>query len=104
VASYRLSLSAEQDLAQILRYTIKTWGMKQGAAYFQLLNLARIQIISNPALLGSKSRDDLARGCRAFRVAKHLIFYRMNGDSVEIARILHQSMDFSRHVSEETFI
>ena len=103
MGSYRLSKFAEQDLADILRYTIKTWGMNQGAAYFQLLAVARTSIVNNPVLPGSKTRDDLATGCRSFRVGKHLIFYRVLGDCVEIARILHQSMDFSLHVGEETF-
>jgi len=103
VGSYRLSKFAERDLAEILRYTIKTWGLEQGTAYFQLLNLARIQIVNNPVLPGGKARNDLADGCRAYKIAKHLIFYRVTGDCVEIARILHESRDFSRHVGEETF-
>lgn len=103
MGNHRLSEFAEQDLAEILRYTIKTWGMKQGVAYFQLLAVARNRIVDNPVLAGSKSRDDLAKGCRMFRVGKHLIFYRTVGDCVEIARILHESMDFSQHVGEETF-
>ncbi len=103
MGSYRLSKFAERDLAEILRYTIKTWGMKQGAAYFQLLTVAKTRIVNNPILPGSKTRDDLADGCRAFRIAKHLIFYRVSGGCVEIARILHESMDFSQHVGEETF-
>ena len=77
--------------------------MKQGAAYFQLLTTARTCIVHNPIFPGSKTRDDLADGSCAFPVAKHLIFYRARGDSVEIARILYESMDFSRHVGEETF-
>ena len=103
MTSYRLSKLADQDLADILRYTIQTWGMKQGASYLQLLTAARNHIIINPFLVGSKSREDLARNCRAFRAAKHVIFYRVNRDTLEIARILHESMDFSRHVGEETF-
>ena len=102
MSSYRLSNFAERDLAKILRYTLKTWGMEQGAAYFQLLTIARTRIMNNPLLPGSKTRDDLANGCRAFRVAKHFIFYRVREDRLEIARILHESMDFSRHVGEET--
>ena len=103
MGNYRLSKFAERDLAEILRYTIKTWGIEQGAAYFQLLTVAKTRIVNNPLLPGSKTRDDLADGCRAFRVAKHLIFYRVSGDCVEIARILHESMDFTQHVGEETF-
>ncbi len=103
MGDYRLSKLAERDLADILRYTIRTWGMNQGITYFQLLTTARNHILNHPFLPGSKSRDDLAKNCRAFRAAKHVIFYQMNGDTLEIARILHESMDFSRHVGEETF-
>lgn len=103
MGNYRLSKFAEHDLAEILRYTIKTWGMEQATAYFQLLTLAKTRIVHNPILPGSKSRDDLASGCRAYKIAKHLIFYRVNGDCVEIARILHESRDFTQHLGEETF-
>lgn len=103
MSRYRLSKLADQDLADILRYTIQTWGIEQGATYLQLLTAARNHILNNPSLPGSKPREDLARNCRAFRAAKHVIFYRVNRETLEIARILHESMDFSRHVGEETF-
>ncbi len=103
MGSYRLSKFAEPDLAKILRDTIKTWGIQQGAAYFQLPTFARTRIMNDPALTGSKTRDDLTNGCRTLRVAMHLIFYRVSGSGGEIACILHQSMDFSQHVGEETF-
>ncbi len=103
MGSYRLSKFAEQELADILRYTIRTWGTQQGAAYFQILNAAKTSIVNNPNLPGSRIRDDLANGCRAFRAGKHLVFYRVSGDRVEIARILHESMDFPRHIGEESF-
>lgn len=103
MGNYRLSKFAEQDLADILRYAIQTWGTQQGAAYFQILTTARTSIVNNPFLSGSRIRDDLANGCRAFRAGKHLVFYRVSGDCVEIARILHESMDFSRHIDEESF-
>lgn len=103
MGGYRLSKFAERDLADILRYTIQTWGMKQGAAYFQILAAAKTSIVNNPFLPGSRTRDDLADGCRAYRAGKHLVFYRVIGNRVEIARILHESMDFPRHVGEEAF-
>ena len=103
MGSYRLSKYAERDLAEILRYTVKTWGMEQGAAYFQILTAALTRIVNDPILPGSNTRDDLANGCRSFRCARHLFFYRVRGDCVEIARILHESMDFGQHVGEDTF-
>ena len=104
MGSYRLSRLAERDLAEILRYTINTWGMEQGTAYLQLLLIGRDRFMNHPKSPGSKTREDLADGCRAFRVGKHVIFYRTNGKVLEIARILHQSKDFPQHVSEKTFL
>jgi toxin ParE1/3/4 len=103
MSDYRLSEYADRDLAEILRYTIKNWGVKQGTNYLKLLTEATNQIVKNPSLPGSKSRSDLAEGCRVFQVGKHIIFYRSRGNLIEIARILHQSMDFPQHLSEETF-
>ena len=99
----RLSVFAERDLLNILRYTKKVWGLEQGYAYLRLLSLATDKMVANPFLPGSKPREDLASGCRTFRCGKHLFFYRLCDNTVEIARILHESMDFEQHVGEETF-
>jgi toxin ParE1/3/4 len=100
---FRASSYAEQDLRSIFRYTIESWGVAQAAAYLQLISLARDRIVSNPCLPGSKSREDLAEGCRTYRCGKHVIFYRLRDNAVEIARILHESMDFPKHVGETSF-
>jgi toxin ParE1/3/4 len=100
---FRLSRFADRDLLAILKYTKKVWGSEQGFTYLRLLGLARDKIVANPFLPGSKPREDLAPGCRSFRCGKHVYFYRLCDNSVEIARILHESMDFPSQVGEETF-
>jgi toxin ParE1/3/4 len=100
---YRLSGYADRDLFGILRYTKRVWGSEQGFAYLRALTLARDRIAKDPFLPGSKTRDDLAAGCRTFRCEKHIYFFRVRDDTVEIARILHESMDFTQHVSEYFF-
>ena len=100
---FRTTRYAKQDLRSIVRYTIDNWGKTQAAAYVELISLAYQSIAANPFLLGSKSRDDLASRCRTFRCGKHVIFYRLRNDTVEIARILHESMDFPKHVGETSF-
>ncbi len=52
---------------------------------------------------GSKTRDYVVPGCRTFRSGKHIIVYRINGGIVEIARILHESMDSEQHVGDRDF-
>lgn len=99
---FRLSRFADRDFLDILKYTKKVWGLEQGYVYFRLLGQARDKFVADPFLPGSKPREDLAAGCRTFRCGKHVYFYRLRDDTVEIARIFHESMDFPRHVSEET--
>jgi len=100
---FRLSSYADRDLLSILKYTKKVWGSEQGFIYLGLLGRGREKIVANPFLPGRKSREDLAAGCRSFRCGKHIFFYRLRDNTVEIARILHESMDFGRHVAEKSF-
>ena len=101
---FRLSNYADRDLLSILKYTKKVWGSEQGFTYLGLLGRARDKIVANSFLPGSKPREDLAAGCRSFRCGKHVYFYRLRDNTVEIARILHESMDFERHIAESHFL
>lgn len=103
MSELRTSSHAEQDLKSIFRYTIRKWGFDQADAYLELLSLGRERIVANPFLPGSKPREDLASGCRTFRCGKHVYLYRLRNGTVEIARILHESMDFEQHIGEEFF-
>ena len=44
-----------------------------------------------------RQRDELYTGARSFPIEKHIVFYRIVNDGIEIARILHQRMDSSKH-------
>ncbi len=103
MSGYRLSKIADDDLLSIFRYTLETWGEEQLQIYLGLLETARDVISANPFCPGSRSREDLAIGCRIFRAGKHDLVYRVKEDHIEIARILHESMDFENQVAEQDF-
>jgi toxin ParE1/3/4 len=103
VRGYELSERADEDLLGIFSYTIETWGEEQVPVYLNLITTALERIAADPFTMGSKPRNDLTPGCRTFRAGKHFIVYRVGAERVGVARILHDSMDFSHHVSEETF-
>ena len=103
MSTYILSKRAKEDLLEIYLYTLETWGEDQLPTYQHLVETAMQRIAKNPFTPGSKAHDELIQGCRTFRCGKHSIIYRIQSNQVEIARILHESMDFSRHVGEETF-
>jgi toxin ParE1/3/4 len=103
VRGYRLSKHADEDLLSIFRYTHHTWGEEQVWIYLSLLETARGRLMENPFCPGSSSREDLAAGCRTFRVGKHYLVYRIRDEYMEIARILHESMDFESQFEEQDF-
>jgi len=103
VKKYILSKSAEADLISIFEYTFENWGASQLDAYRQEINNALHHICQNPQSPLSKPRDDLAAGCRLYRVSHHMIAYRLINDDIQIARILHKRMNIEQQVSRKTF-
>jgi toxin ParE1/3/4 len=58
-----------------------------------------------PEVVGTKARDEIARGVRTLHVARqgrkgrHLVVFKAaEGQIVEVLRLLHDSMDLARHV------
>jgi toxin ParE1/3/4 len=94
-----LSPAAVLDLQSISEYTLETWGAEQEEYYLKGLweKLAAIQ--SDPG--SYRLREDLAKGCRAARHEKHVIFFAVQGQTLQIIRILHGAMDFSNHLRGE---
>jgi toxin ParE1/3/4 len=111
---YRLTPAAEQDIADILRETARMFGPMQRARYAALLGQAAELVAAEPARPGSRRRDDLGPGIRSFHVelaarrrgaASHILYYlqaRLEGgdEGIVIARVLHQSMEPARHLTD----
>ena len=97
-----LSPSAVRDLQSISDYTLRNWGSKQEEGYLKALwdKLGLIQ--SNPE--SHRLREDLAKGCRSARHEKHVIFFTVQGQTLQIIRILHGAMDFSSHLPTEDLL
>ena len=94
-----LSLSAIRDLQSISAYTLQNWGAEQEDIYLKGLwkKLAAIQFDPSSFRL----REDLVKGCRSARHEKHVIFFAVHGQTLQIIRILHVAMDFSSHLTTE---
>lgn len=87
---YRLSNKARADLKEIARYTFKNWGIDQARRYNDGL-LKRFQTIAESPLIGRRC-DEIQAGYRRMEHARHVVFYRQDGNGVLISRILHQRM------------
>lgn len=87
----RLSNLAIEDLVQIEAYTARTWGDVQVKQYMQKLKTRFYWLGENPAL--GKQRPELGKSVLSFPEEQHVIYYRVTDTCLEVARILHKSMD-----------
>ena len=42
--------------------------------------------------------SDVRQGYRKIRSGSHVIFFKVTGEGIDVVRILHQRMDFERHL------
>ena len=97
-AKFKIVLSelAALDLADILQYTLETWGEAQMDTYAVKLERAMRLLETQP--LAGKPREDLFPGCRALRAEQHVVLYEVVDRDVRVARIFHGRVDIPRHI------
>lgn len=96
----QLSQDAESDFDNIADYTLENWGAVQLLSYMAELKKTVYSLETKPEKKGI-SRADLKEGLRSIPHQNHYhIFYRVRGETVEIIRILHQSMNWQRFFHE----
>ena len=104
-----LSPLAEADLSGIAAWTAANFGERQATAYIDAIITTIEELSAHQPHPRSKQRDEIAPGIRSLHMAKrgrrgrHLILYLEDQDALTILRILHDSMELSRHlpVNEE---
>ncbi len=98
MADYILSKKAQEDLQKIWYYTVERWSEKQADIYFHDLIQSLNLIAVDPDSVG-RSYDEVHDGYRGLHSGRHIIFYRiLKNGKVRIIRILHERMDFGRHL------
>lgn len=93
---YVLTPRARNDVDDIDEYTFANWGAAQAEVYLRRLQ----QHIEAVALQPTAGRacPEYRRGYYKKKCGSHVVFYRIAGDGIEVIRILHESMDFGRHL------
>jgi toxin ParE1/3/4 len=98
MAEYIISEKAQADLSNIWNYTVETWSENQADRYMRLLFGELDKITLDPYHCG-QSYEYVRLGYRGVRAGKHIIFYKiLDNGKVRIIRILHQKMDYFRHL------
>ena len=96
MAKYILSARATADLDGIWNYTELRWGLDQAEEYTNTIRGDLAFLVEHP---------ERRRPCGEIRPeyfkhssGSHVVFYRLSGENLFVARILHQRMDFRRHL------
>lgn len=88
---------ARDDLKDIGRYTQETWGVAQRNTYLRAF--AAIFEQMREGIIMGRSRGEIRDHLLCYPCNKHMIFFRRtDAGDVEILRILHERMDFGRHL------
>ncbi len=102
-----LAEAATLDFHDALRWTSERFGEAQAAVYEETLTLAIDALTAGPKIAGVRPRDGLMQGLMSLHVARrkrkgrHVVLFRIDpsgDDTIQVLRLLHDSMDFARHL------
>jgi toxin ParE1/3/4 len=96
VSGYIINRRAEGDLEEIWDYTVSRWGLAQADKYDDEIYAAFRRLAETPTL--GRDCSEIRFGYRRYNVGSHVIFYRIDNDTVDVMRVLHKSRDFPRHL------
>ena len=104
----RLTAAAEADFENIIDWTFDQFGNKQAVAYADTVVAALEALTDGPTTIGVKERPDIAKGLFTLHVARgnrrgrHFVLFRVadrgRTSTIEVLRLLHDSMDVHRHI------
>jgi toxin ParE1/3/4 len=93
---YVLSPLAQSDLGDIWDYTADRWGLGQAEKYTRDI-WQRIEAVAERPAIGQEC-SDIRAGYHKISCGSHVLFYRFTAGGIDIVRILHERMDFQRHI------
>jgi toxin ParE1/3/4 len=114
---YILAPAADRDIASMLAWTHQQFGEQARLRYEALIVRAIVDVAERPERGGSSARPEIQAAARTYHLLhsrarvkgigrvkhpRHFLLYRVNEEGqVEIGRVLHDSMDFERHLPDE---
>ena len=101
----RLTDQAELDLLDIMIWTAENFGRRQAIDYAETITLAIEALHDGPEVPGAKERKDIGPSIRTLhlkrlgRKGRHFVVFKSAPhQTIEVLRLLHDSMDLARHV------
>ena len=88
--------AADRDLEKIYEYTFREQGEQQADRYLQALRDVFSNLADTPGL--ARTAERIRPGYRRFETGRHSIFLVRVPGGIQVIRVLHQSMDPTRHL------
>ena len=95
----RLLPKAQEDLADIWRYTLDSWGEDQAFKYTDDLDAAFSRLADQPLI--PRERIEFSPPVRIVHHASHLIVYLVDDQGIIVIRVLHENMDVDAQLGED---
>ena len=92
-----LTPKARRDIDDIWERSFERHGAAQAETYIRGVERAMQTIAEDPRR--GRPCDEIRSGYRKFAVGSHMLFFRVADGAIVIVRILHQRMDFERHLT-----
>jgi toxin ParE1/3/4 len=94
----RLSVEAQDDLRDLLQYSLQRWGWQQRDAYKSKIQRRLRDLATYPDL--GRARDEYFPGCRSLPVEQHVVYYPVTETEILVTRILHAKRDAGGLIKE----
>lgn len=98
MSEFRVSKAAANDLFKSGLHTESEWGKEKRNEYLDALESRFIELANDSTSALATPRDDIKKGCFSAIVNNHMIIFRKFEYGIRVVRVLHQSMDFARHI------
>ena len=93
---YVLSPAAKADIDGIWIDTAQRWSVDQAETYVRQLARTFDTLASHPSM--GPACPEIRAGYRKYPSGSHVVFYKLIEGGVDVVRILHERMDFRRHL------
>lgn len=87
---------ANEDLINIWIFTYENWGADQADLYLDRMEEKIFSLAENPKKY--RLRQQFTPAVRICPHESHIIIYIDDSDSIDIIRVLHDSMDTEQHI------
>ncbi len=103
-----ISEAATVDIHDALRWSAERFGEAQAHTYEETIFLALEALLAGPRTSGVRPLNELMPGLMSLHIARrrrkgrHVILFHLDPvtpDTIRVVRLLHDSMDFTRHLS-----